>query len=306
MDFFYTARNASGAASDGVVVAQTAAQARQLLRGDGLFPLTLTARVLPSVRSRSGGAKVGRRRRVSANDLLMLTSQLSIMARSGVDLADSLKGVAEQCENPRLKETLHQVFDDVAGGETFSEALGRHSALFGETYIVAIQAAEASGRMSDVLDRLTRLQRYEIRLRNTITSILTYPIILFFVAMMVSTALILFVLPQFATVFEDLEKPVPASTQILLDLSSFVRGNIVLIGGGVCGAAVLLWRGLKTDAVRVLFDRLLLTMKGIGPAVQSLSAGRLFTLMGTMLQSGIPLVDALTLCRTASRNRLLQ
>ena len=160
--------------------------------------------------------------------------------------------------------------------------------------------------MTEVLERLTNLLRYEIRLRNTIRGIMTYPLILFGVAFLVSCALVLFVLPQFATVFEDLDKPVPPTTQILLDISVFVRSYflyliptaIVLFIGG--------WKALKTKSVKLIIDRIILSVKGLGPAVQSLSAGRMFTLMGTMLQSGIPLLDALGLCRTASGNILLQ
>ena len=185
-------------------------------------------------------------------------------------------------------------------------ALKKHTAVFGETYIVAIQAAEASGQMTEVLDRLTKLLRFEIRMRNTIKSILTYPVILFFVALLVSSALILFVLPQFATVFENLEKPVPPSTQILLDVSVFVRSHFLYLLPTLAVGAYCAWKAMALDSVKLFFDGLLLRMKGIGPAMQSLAAGRVFTLMGTMLQSEIPLLEALGLCRTASRNRLLQ
>ncbi|GAB5441608.1 MAG: type II secretion system inner membrane protein GspF [Fuerstiella sp.] len=303
IDFAYTAKRISGEATSGVISADSVVHARELLRGEGLFPLSVDSR------SKAPAVKTQKRRggkRVRQADLLMFTSQLSIMSRSGVDLADALKGAAEECANPVLQETLEKVYEDVAGGETVSAALAKHSRVFGDTYIVAIQAAEASGQMTEVLDRLTKLLRFEIKLQNTIRGIMTYPLILFSVALMVSTALVLFVLPQFAKVFEDLDKPVPPTTQMLLDVSVFVRSYFIYLIPLTVVLGVAGWRSLKSDAVRLLFDRLILHIKGFGPAIQSLSAGRTFTLMGTMLQSGIPLLDALGLCRTASRNRLLQ
>jgi type IV pilus assembly protein PilC len=201
---------------------------------------------------------------------------------------------------------LKTVYEDVAAGDAVSVALERHTNIFGQTYVVAIKAAEASGQMTEVLDRLTKLLRFEIRMRNTIKGVMTYPIILFFVALMVSGALILFVLPQFAIVFENLEKPVPPSTQFMLDISVLVRSNFMYLIPALIAAAIGAWRAMALESVRLILDSILLRMKGIGPAVQSLAAGRLFTLMGTMLQSGIPLLEVLSLCRAATRNRLLK
>ena len=303
IDFAYTAKRPTGEAKEGVVSAESAADARRLLRGEGLFPMTVTSATVARPvrrRKRTGGG------RVRQTDLLMMTSQLSIMSRSGVDLADALKGVAEECSNLTLQKVLLQVFEDVSSGETVSAALARHSDIFGETYVVAIQAAEASGRMTDVLDRLTRLLRYEIRLRNTVRGILTYPLILFVVAFLVSGALILFVLPQFADVFKDLNKPVPPITQMLLDVSVFVRSSFLYLLPAAAAAVFGLWKALQTERFRLATDRIAVSIKGLGPAVQSLMSGRMFTLLGTMLESGIPLLDALGLCRTASRNRLMQ
>lgn len=305
IDFTYTAKTASGESVKGTISAESDVHARQLLRGEGLYPVSAKSKsplvaAKKKTKSKSFGGKVRQ------TDLLMMTSQLTIMSRSGVDLADSFKGAASECDNPVLKRVLEQIYEDVSAGDTVSASLDRHVDVFGNTYVVAIQAAEASGQMTEVLERLTKLLRYEIRLRNTITGILTYPAILFTVALLVCTALVLFVLPQFATVFEDLEKPVPPSTQFLLDVSVFVRSYFLWLIPATAIGGVLTWQGLKTETFKLFVDTVILNLKGLGPAVQSLSAGRMFTLMGTMLQSGIPLLDALALCRTSSGNRLLQ
>ena len=304
MQYSYTAKTGTGEPSTGIIDAPSVAEARQMLRADGLFPLSVNVAMAPGFSSAKTRKAKGKK--VRRTDLLMLTSQLSIMSKSGVDLADALKGIAADCPNAKLKETLEQIYDDVASGQTVSDALAKHDRIFGSTYVAGIRAGEASGRLTDVLDRLTSLQRYEIRLRNTITSILTYPIILSCVAILVSSALILFVLPQFATVFSDLEKPVPPSTQFLLDISVFIRSNLTLLIPGLLVSLFLLYRMSRTDRYRTLMDQFLMQAKGIGPAMQGLTTGRVFTLMGTMLESGIPLLDALKLCRTSVNNQLFQ
>ena len=129
-DFAYTAKQTTGEAAEGTISADSIAQARELLRGMGLFPLSVAASGSRArqKRRRSGG-------RIRHADLLMLTSQLTIMSRSGVDLADALKGVAEECAHPILQKALRQIYEDVASGQTVSAALNRHTDIFGETYI---------------------------------------------------------------------------------------------------------------------------------------------------------------------------
>ena len=304
IDFNYTAKTTAGAEKNGVINAASIAEARQLLRSEGLFPMSLA----PASGSHSVGKARGKTRqgRVSKADLLMVTSQLSIMLKAGVDLADALNGVASECRNAPLRKALRSVYDAVSSGETVSAALEKHSHIFGSTYVVAIRAGEASGQMTEVTERLTKLLRYEIRLSNNIKGMMTYPVILFSVAFMVTGALLFFVLPQFATVFAGLDKPVPPSTQFLLDASMFVRSHYWIVLPGIVATVILAWKMRHNSSVRLMIDRMLLKTRGIGPAVQGLSCGRLFTLMGTMLQSGIPLLDTLVLCQTASSNLLIR
>ena len=144
IDFAYTAKTAAGESASGAISADSAAHARQLLRAEGYFPMAIRTRALEKRQKEQTKKRSSRTRGVRKDDLLMLTSQLSIMTRSGVDLADALKGVAEECRNSGLQKVLRQVHDDVSAGETVSAALGKHVGIFGETYVVAIQAAEAS------------------------------------------------------------------------------------------------------------------------------------------------------------------
>lgn len=298
--FSYTARTTAGVTTDGRISAENVADARQQLRADGLFPLALSqGRIRKKARKRSTS-------KVRKTDLMLATSQLAIMTQSGVDLADALKNVAEECPNAKLGAALNSVHSSVSEGETVSGALRKQQAVFGESYCVAIQAAESSGRLSEVLQRLTDLLKFEIRLRNTIVGIMTYPVILLAVALLVSAALILFVMPQFAVVFEDLRRPVPPVTQMMLDVSTFCRSHIWYLVIGLAAFATAVPFAFRNEDVRRVTERLMLRVKGIGPALISLACGRSFTLMGTMLQSDITLLDSIGLCKSSTRNRLLK
>ena len=234
----------------------------------------------------------------------MLTSQLSIMCQAGIDVAEALGNVAKRCPNPTLARILREIHDDVSAGITVSEALKKHSKVFGGAYVASIAAGEASGTLTEVLKRLAELLKHEIRLRATIRSVMAYPLVLTGVAMIVIAALVFFVLPQFAVVFEDLGNTPPAHTQMLLASGAFLREHFLMLGVGFVVFAGLGWRYMLTEQAARYWDSTILTFRISSGATQSLITGRTFRLLGTMLQSGIPLLEGLELCRESVRNRV--
>ncbi len=302
MNYQYTAKAASGGASSGTIEAHSESEARQQLRQQGLFPLSMNTERQVAVPRSSSRKYFGRR--VSKNDLLMLTSQLAIMCRSGIDLAEALKNAAKQCANPTLKKALDEAYSDVSDGKAVSVALNKHPHIFGNAYVASIAAGEASGCVPDVLTRLGEMLRNEIRLRSTLRSVLSYPIVLILVASMVLSALIFFVLPQFSKVFESMETPAPPFTQFLLDTSLFIREHSVWLGVLLAGTVFALFRLLYSETARRYWDDVLLNTVLIRDATRALLTGRTFCLLGTMLESGVPLLEAIQLCRSSVKNTL--
>jgi type II secretory pathway component PulF len=304
MQFAYTAKSSSGATVNGTLDAATLSDAKRQLRVQGLFPLTcdLAARGARA----AWAAKVGGGAKVPKSELMMVTSQLAIMTRSGVDLADALKSVAEQCRHANLKKLLADVHENVSGGQSVSSALGKHAQEFGPAYVAAIAAGEASGTLTEVLSRMAELLRNEMRLRSAVWAIMAYPLVLLIVAGIVSATLLLFVLPQFSQVFRDLGTTPPPMTQFLLANSLWVREHIIwLAGGGGIGLFTLL-RLFRTESARYTRDRLLISAPLLNRATQALLTGRFFRLLGTMLETGVPLLDGLRLCRTSVSNTAYQ
>lgn len=306
MKFSYQAKKRSGEAISGEVDAATQQDARQQLRSQGLFVSSLTNAGFNSRLPKSTPSFRLLGRRVTKTDLVMMMSQLTIMCQSGVDLAEALQNVAQQCTKPAFRTVLEQVHAAVSSGSSFSDALRRHPQVFDEMFVAGIASGEHSGTITDVLERLTYLLRGDMRLQNTVWSMLMYPMVLCAVTFLVLNSLIFFVLPQFAIVFESLEKPVPALTQFLLNIGTFVRGHLVLVLGGFGGTVAGIIAVRKTQAFRRAWDYTTLHLILVRSATRSLLTGRTFRMLGTMLMSGVPLVEGIRLCRSAARNQLFQ
>ena len=249
-------------------------------------------------KSRLFGPKVQKR------EIVDMTSQLAIMSRAGVDMASSLQSLVRQCRSPKLKEILEEVQDSVLGGSSVSEAMSRYGDVFDETYVASISAGETSGRLPAVLAQLAQLQRGEMRLRNSIQTMLAYPAILSGVSTVVLLALILFVLPKFAEIFSDFDAPLPVTTRMLIGVSYELRVRfwlwLPLLGGLIAG--LIAFR--RSNRGRLLWDRFSLKAPVLRDVTRTLLIGRICRLLGLMIDSGVPLIESLRLARSSVKNSM--
>lgn len=303
MNFQYKARSVAGASSSGVLEAESPAVARKILRDQGLFALSLEQHRNAVLEQPRDGGQAGWNSRVTRQDLLMLTQQLVIMTRSGVELAEAFQVASGQCAKPQLRNSLQQIYDALADGVSISVAIQRQTRIFGEVYAAGIAAGEASGQITEVLSRLAETLRKEIRLRSTIRSALAYPAALLVISLVVVTVLMTFVLPRFAGIFKDMGVTTPASTQLLLALSSSIQTHGWLWGLGLAAAVFGAVRLRSSEAFCRYRDRMALSLFLVRDVTRSLLVGRTFRLLGAMLQSGVPLPEALQLSRSAVKNR---
>lgn len=309
MNFQYVVKSKDGNQSCGSIDAPSAADARRLLLEQGQFPLSLTAA------SSGAGAQTLQRKssglsmqinlfepRVSKSDLLMTTSQLYVMSHAGIDIAESIQSIAENCTHPGMKKILDQIYSDVATGLSVSVALEKHVKVFGESYVSAIAAAEASGTMTQALKRLGDMIRNEIRLRGTIGSALSYPLALCTISMGVVGAMFFFVLPQFGSVFENLGKTPPPFTTMLLGIAKVLKENLLIVGLtalGIVGGAVY---SFLAPATKRFWHSIAINTVPIRKATRPLLMGQMFRLLATMLQSRVPLLEAIRLCQRSVKN----
>lgn len=302
MNFVYSARSMQGTGCEGTITAESLIDARRQLRQQGLFVLSLQPGrsgmpAAAAVETRAAAAAGGRIawRQVSRNDVMLITSQLAIMSRSGVELADAIASLAGTVRQPKLAAALRDVHDALEEGVTLSSALARWPRVFDDVYVASIRAGEASGRMADVLERLAAMLRNDNRLRSAVTGALAYPAVLTGVSSVVLAAIVFFVLPQFARVFSDIGVVPPPTTAVLLSAGKFTRDHAVAIGLGLIAAIPLGVVAARTSACRRRLSAFWLDNPVTRQAARSLATGRLFRLLGAMLQSGIPLLESLQL-----------
>jgi type II secretory pathway component PulF len=246
--------------------------------------------------------KATRRGRIRKSDLADMTAQLAIMTKSGVDLASALSSLALQTERPFLADVLRDVHELVLSGNTLSEALRQHERVFDAAYVATIAAAEASGKMSEVLQQLAEMQRAELKLRRSIKSLLTYPVMLTVISGAVITVLVLLVLPRFAEIFSQYNMALPVSTQAMLTIAQELRERWWLWGTLLAGAigGGIAWR--VTERGRRAIDSLLINGAILRNVSRPLLIGRTCRMLGLLLASGVPLLEGLRLCRKTIGN----
>ncbi|WP_153556070.1 type II secretion system F family protein [Roseimaritima sediminicola] len=303
MQFQYTAKQRTGASVTAKLEAESLPAARQQLRRDGLLVVNIQA-----VQDLAAGntAKPRSGRGIKRTDLLMMLSQLNIMCQAGVDIAEAIKNVADNITNLAFRKVLREVHEDISAGVSFSEALSRHPHVFDRTLVAGVAAGEQSGSINAVLKRLTELVRGDIRLRAAVWSMLMYPIVLCAVTVLVLIALVFFILPQFSKVFDDLGRPAPPITRVMLDFGQIVNEHRLLVLGTAVALATAVTLLRNTRMVGRLLDHVSLNFAVVRHATRPLLTGRCFRLLGSMLSTGVPLIDGIRLCRDSVHNRLFR
>lgn len=247
-----------------------------------------------------------RRSRAPLQERVNFTSQMAMMVGAGVSLSAALKSITRQCQRPAFREALEQVESDVMGGSSLSASLRKHPDLFDAAYTSTIAAGEASGRMQQVLAQLAELQRSELRLRRTIRGMMVYPVLLTVVSSAVIATLVVFVLPRFASIFEQYELALPLITRLMVAVAEELRARWwvwapVAAAGGAALAALR-----TTDVGREAIDTALLKAPGIDRLTRTLIGARACRLLGMLVVSGVPLLDALRLLGSAIHNSHFQ
>jgi type II secretory pathway component PulF len=243
-----------------------------------------------------------KRRRIPKQEVADMTAQLAIMVKSGVDLASGLSSLAAQCERPAMAEILEEVNELVVSGNTLSESFKQFPDVFDAAYTATIAAAEASGRMADVLRQLADMQRNEVRLRRSIRGLLTYPIMLTVICTAVITTLVVVVLPKFAEIFDQYGAKLPVTTELLIAFAGEFKSRWWLwlpLGGGVV-VGFFAWK--STDGGRRAIDNLFINGAQLRNVVRPMLVGRLCRMLSLLLASGVTLLEGLRLCREAINN----
>ncbi len=294
----YIARNTSGRKIKGVIEADSSALARQSLRTKGLFPETLT-------REKTREATQKQPRGLSHKDLLLITRQLASLIQSGLPIEEALRTSAEHAPSQRIKRVLSSVRSQLAQGYSLSASMTSHSRTFDELYRSMVAAGEQSGQLGPVLDNLAEYLETSHARRQKVQGAMVYPIILTLVSLAVISSLMIWVVPRITQQFDRVGQSLPALTEAMINISTFLReyGLVLMLG---IFAVSFLWRWLLTKpAIRLMRDSYRLRLPVLGPLINSIECARLCRTLGMLLASGVPLLDALSCARPMAQNRKL-
>ncbi|EGV31311.1 Type II secretion system F domain protein [Thiorhodococcus drewsii AZ1] len=298
--FFYKAVKLDGEAVEGEVeVADEATLIRQL-QGQGLIPIE--TRTNRGLRARFGRT---RRRRLSQKETGIITRELATLLEAGMTLDRSLQILIDLTQESHIVRVLNDLQERVRGGATFSSALEAQDGQFPKLYVNMVRAGEAGGALDQVLDRLADYLERVAELRQTVTSALVYPAILLFVSGLSVIMLLVFVVPQFTVLFDDMGAALPLSTQIVVAAGDLFRNYWWAMLCAIALIAVLIERWLQNPRVRDRFDDKVLKLPMFGDLVWKMETARLCHTLSTLLKNGLPLLNALTLAKEVVSNRKL-
>ena len=240
----------------------------------------------------------------SHKDILHFTSQLAVMVRAGISLQDALEGIGEQCDNRKFKGVIRDLKIRIEEGNSFSQALAEHPGVFSNLYINMVAAAEASGSLSDMLQKLAEYLDQEAETRSQIKGAMVYPMIIAVMAVSVTIFLLCFVLPRFTALFRGKEHLLPTPTIVLMATSAFVRHwwyvMIPVIGAGFWG----FWYFINTPVGRVWWDKTKLVLPLIRTLCRSLYITRSLHTMGVLTRAGVPILNTLSITAQIAGNAL--
>lgn len=244
--------------------------------------------------------------KVSGKDLAIFTRQFATMINAGLPLVQCLEIQASQQENPTFRKVIDQVKTDVEGGSTLAEALKRQKQVFSELYINMAAAGEAGGILDNILLRLAGYLEKSEALARKIKGAMIYPAILTTVAVLAAAVLLIFVIPIFEKMFSQMGATLPGPTLFVIGLSKFLQKYILLIIGVIIGCVIGIRTWYKTDKGQLFIDGFLLKVPIFGDLVQKSSIARFARTLGTLLASGVAILDALEITAKTAGNRIVQ
>jgi len=312
--YAYEAVNARGASSAGVIEVDTQSEAVRRIKEMGLFPVRIAERqqsrlkrTLTSRRARNRGLNLSLdlfEPRVKIAAITVLTRQMATLVEAGLPMLKGLRILEQQEGNRRLKRILAEVAASIEGGSQLSEALAQHRKVFNRLYVNMVRAGEVGGALEITLRRLAEFMEKAQTIKGRIKAAMFYPAAVLTVAASILGLMLVFVIPRFKEVFAGLlgGAPLPPFTTFVLNLSDLAKNHFVMVALLLVAAGISLALALRTQVGRLAFDHCKLKLPVLGPVFRKASISRFARTLGTLLGSGVPVLQALTIVRETAGN----
>lgn len=244
--------------------------------------------------------------KVKTKDLVVFTRQFATMIDAGLPIVQGIDVLGTNHHSPALKKVLLDIRDFVQNGGTLAEALARHPRAFDPLFVNMIAAGEAGGILDIILDRLANYMEKMDKLKRQVKTAMIYPAVVVGAALIVTSILLIFVIPTFAELFASFGSALPAPTQFVINLSDFLVNYGYIVFATLFGTSFIMKRFARTDRGKDILHPLFLKSPVFGDLIRKVSVARFCRTMGTMLSSGVPILDALVICAKTSGNRIVE
>jgi type IV pilus assembly protein PilC len=301
-EYVWEARTTGGEVRKGTQEAASPDAVYAALRRQGLNPTRVKAKP-KEIRINIPGFS----ERVKDRDIVVFTRQFATMIDAGLPLVQCLEILSSQADNKTFGKTLDTIQNDVEGGAAYAEALSKHPKVFDELYVNMVAAGETGGILDTILARLSAYMEKAMSLKKKVKAAMVYPSTILSVAVAVVAILMVFVIPKFADMFTGMGGELPGLTQMVIGMSNFAASYKMLIVVAVLIAlGFLLRRYYATESGRRRMDGIFLRAPVFGPLIRKVAVAKFTRTLGTMLSSGVPLLDALEICAKTSGNKVVE
>lgn len=304
MPFYqYVARTAQGRLVSGSAEGISQAAVVKMLRDKGLTTTSIQVGLANATTRRKQKVKRGAAR---LEDLVIVSRQFATMIRAGLPLIEVLNILADQCEKLVLKNTLFQIQRDVESGSSLTEALQKHPSVFNMFFTSMVRAGESAGMLDSILDQVAGYLEKTASLQRKIKSAVMYPTVVSIVAVVITSFLLIKVVPVFESIFEELESDLPIVTKITLSMSKFLQDRWYIIFFVIVALVIFIRQWRKTAGGRKALDTLKLRLPIFGPLFLKVAVARFSRTLGTLIKSGVNILSALDIVAKTSGNVLVE
>jgi len=299
--FEYSARSSAGQSTQGVISANSLADATRQLRADGKFVVRLTEAAEALDEKHVAQISIGGRR-VKTDEIIYFASQMSVMVDTGVALTEALESVIDQSGSPAFRRVMEQVLADVETGTPLSDALANHPRVFKPLFVNLVRASEASGRLGPILQRIADYMMAQRETRRKVVGAMIYPAFLLFMSINVTAFLLTFLMPRFIGLYKGKEDILPTPTKILIAISGWITGNWAILAGVGGGTILFLMLYARAKSGVRVYHWLLLNTPLIGRMMHKSVLTRSLRTLGTLIDADVPMLDAVDITRNVSGN----
>jgi general secretion pathway protein F len=302
----YTALDARGKTTSGIIDADGAALARQKLRATGIFPVSIKESIKTPEKKTTHIAKLSRLlTRIKPAEVAIMIRQLATLISAGFPLVSAIDALVPQTKSYRLKTILAQLKDAIVEGQSFAQALSQYPGIFSPLFINMVRAGETSGTLEIVLERLADITEKQQDLNNRIQTALAYPVFMCIIGTLVLFVLLTYIVPSITAIFADMNQVLPTPTRLLIWLSGFFKSFWWVIFIFVMGAGYALHRAKKTEKGRHVFDKTVLSLPVFGILAGKLDVARFTRTLGSLLENGVSMLIALDIVKNIAGNVLI-